>query len=61
MSLDPVRIGLVGAGRIAQMRHLPAYQKHDGVLVVAAADPSREALERAAADFAIPTDLCRLP
>ncbi len=55
MSQDPVRIGLVGTGRIAQMRHLPAYQRTDDVLIVAAADPSREALERAAADFAIPT------
>lgn len=40
MSNKPVRIGLVGAGRIAQAAHLPAAVKADGIELVAVADPN---------------------
>ena len=38
--MDDVRIGLVGAGRIAQVAHLPALEKADGARLVGLCDPS---------------------
>jgi predicted dehydrogenase len=38
--VDDVRIGLVGAGRIAQAAHLPALEKADGARLVGLCDPS---------------------
>jgi predicted dehydrogenase len=38
---DPVRVALVGCGRIAQVAHLPALEKAAGVSLVAVCDPSR--------------------
>jgi predicted dehydrogenase len=40
---EPVRIALVGCGRIAQVAHLPALEKAAGVDLVAVSDPSGEA------------------
>ena len=37
---DPVRLALVGCGRIAQVAHLPAVEKAEGVELVAVSDPS---------------------
>ena len=37
---EPVRLALVGCGRIAQVAHLPAVEKADGVELVAVSDPS---------------------
>jgi predicted dehydrogenase len=37
---DPVRLALVGCGRIAQVAHLPAVEKAAGVELVAVSDPS---------------------
>lgn len=37
---DPVRLALIGCGRIAQVAHLPAVEKADGVELVAVCDPS---------------------
>ena len=37
----PVRIALIGCGRIAQVAHLPALEKADGVELVAVSDPSQ--------------------
>ncbi len=37
---DPVRLALVGCGRIAQVAHLPAVEKAEGVELVAVCDPS---------------------
>jgi predicted dehydrogenase len=37
---EPVRLALVGCGRIAQVAHLPALEKADGVELVAVSDPS---------------------
>jgi predicted dehydrogenase len=36
----PVRLGVVGCGRIAQVAHLPAAVKADGIELVAVCDPS---------------------
>lgn len=36
----PVRLALVGCGRIAQVAHLPAVEKAEGVELVAVSDPS---------------------
>jgi predicted dehydrogenase len=38
--VDPVRLALVGCGRIAQVAHLPAVEKAEGVELVAVSDPS---------------------
>ncbi|HPO16170.1 MAG TPA: Gfo/Idh/MocA family oxidoreductase [Candidatus Hydrogenedentes bacterium] len=46
------RIGVIGAGRIAQQRQIPCY-RNAGLEVVAAADVKQEALDRAAENFGI--------
>jgi Oxidoreductase family, NAD-binding Rossmann fold len=38
--VDPVRLALVGCGRIAQVAHLPAVEKAEGVELVGVSDPS---------------------
>jgi predicted dehydrogenase len=38
--VDPVRLALVGCGRIAQVAHLPAVEKAEGAELVAVSDPS---------------------
>jgi predicted dehydrogenase len=38
--VDPVRLAVVGCGRIAQVAHLPAVEKAEGVELVAVSDPS---------------------
>ena len=52
MSADthtPVRLGLVGLGRIALSQHLPALRRIPGLRVVALCDTDAQHLERAAA------------
>lgn len=39
---SPVRVALIGCGRIAQVAHLPALEKADGVQLVAVSDPSED-------------------
>ncbi|MEO3860597.1 Gfo/Idh/MocA family oxidoreductase [Acrocarpospora sp. B8E8] len=39
---EPVRMALIGCGRIAQVAHLPALEKADGVELVSVCDPSAE-------------------
>jgi predicted dehydrogenase len=41
MSKDSVKIGLVGAGAIAQITHLPTYESLPGAEVVALCDPQK--------------------
>ena len=48
MSSPPLRIGLVGCGRIVQLVHLHALNAADGIQVVALADPDAERLHEAA-------------
>lgn len=49
MSGDPVRVGLVGCGRITERGYLPALQSVDAARLVAVADPDRQRRERLAA------------
>ena len=44
--IDPVRLALVGCGRIAQIAHLPALEKAEGSELVAVSDPSEDVAER---------------
>jgi predicted dehydrogenase len=39
---SPVRLALIGCGRIAQVAHLPALEKADGIQLVAVSDPSAD-------------------
>jgi len=60
---QPVRLALVGCGRIAQVAHLPALEKADGVELVAVSDPSRAVAEAVAHRYGVAsftTDLARL-
>ncbi|NMO51390.1 Gfo/Idh/MocA family oxidoreductase [Actinoplanes sp. TBRC 11911] len=50
----PVRLALVGCGRIAQVAHLPAIENADGVELVAVADPSEAVAAAVARRYDIP-------
>jgi predicted dehydrogenase len=49
-----VRLALVGCGRIAQVAHLPAIEKADGVELVAVADPGEAVAAAVARRYGIP-------
>ncbi|MBM2618612.1 Gfo/Idh/MocA family oxidoreductase [Actinoplanes sp. LDG1-06] len=51
---QPVRIALIGCGRIAQVAHLPAIEKADGVTLVAVADPSGQVASDVARRYGVP-------
>lgn len=54
---QPVRVGVIGAGGIATLRHLPAYQRNQEAgkdELVAVVDPVAAAVEAAAARFGVP-------
>ena len=36
--MDTIKVGIIGAGGIAQHSHIPSYKKVDGVEIVAIAD-----------------------
>jgi predicted dehydrogenase len=50
----PLRIGIVGAGRIVRAEHLPRFRAIDDVEIVAVANRDRASSERAAAELSIP-------
>jgi predicted dehydrogenase len=52
---DQLRLALIGCGRIAQVAHLPALEKADGVELVAVCDPSAAVAEAVAARYGIPS------
>ena len=52
--MEKIRVGIVGAGNIAQSAHLPVYVKRDDVEVVAIADWNLERAQEAAKKFGIP-------
>ena len=54
MSEKEINVGIVGAGDIAQRRHLPNLQKIEGVNVVAVCNRTRETVAKVAEDFQIP-------
>lgn len=51
---EKIRVGIIGAGNIAQSAHLPAYAKRDDVEVVALADWNLERAQEAAKKFGVP-------
>lgn len=51
---DPVRLALIGCGRIAQVAHLPALEKADGVELVAVSDPSQDVADAVARRYRVP-------
>ena len=54
MAADGIRIGLIGAGRNTRDRHIPGFQKVEGVEIVAVANRTRESGRRVADQFNIP-------
>ncbi len=49
----PLRIGIVGAGANTKSRHIPGFQKIEGVEVTAVCNRSRESGQKAADEFGI--------
>src|SRR2546429_1928143 len=54
MTADKVRVAVVGAGRWAQMAHIPGWQRDPRAEVVALADVDPAALAAAASEFGVP-------
>ncbi len=52
--MDKLRVGIIGAGNIAQSAHLPAYAKRTDVEIVGIADLNLQRAQDAAAKFGIP-------
>ena len=52
--MKKIKVGVIGAGGIAQAAHLPSYQNVPGVEIVAVADVRRDAAHAAAQKFGIP-------
>ena len=52
--MDKIRVGIIGAGNIAQSAHMPAYAKRDDVEVAALADWNLERAQDAAKKFGVP-------
>jgi predicted dehydrogenase len=50
---DPVGLALLGCGRIAQVAHLPAVEKAEGVELVAVSDPSGEVARSVARRYGV--------
>ena len=51
--MSKIRVGMVGAGNIAQEAHLPAYARRDDVELVAICDLNKERAKQAAAKYGI--------
>ena len=50
---EPVRLALIGCGRIAQVAHLPALEKAESVQLVAVSDPSKDVADAVARRYGI--------
>ncbi|RMH69141.1 MAG: gfo/Idh/MocA family oxidoreductase [Gemmatimonadetes bacterium] len=67
MSDKPIKIGVIGTGAVAQIAHLPAYQRLDGVEITAICDPDQAKVQKLAEKYAVThvftdyTDLVKLP
>ncbi len=55
MASDGIRVGLIGAGKNTRDRHIPGFQKVDGLEITAVANRSRESGRVVADQFNIPT------
>jgi predicted dehydrogenase len=51
----PLRLALIGCGRIAQVAHAPAAEKAEGVQLTAVCDPSGEVARAVADRYGVPT------
>lgn len=54
MALDPIKVGIIGAGNNTRVRHIPGLQAIDGVEIVSVCNRSRESSQRVADQFKIP-------
>lgn len=54
MASDPLKIGVIGVGRIAQAAHLPAIEKSGKVELAAISDGSRKTLEQVGRRYGVP-------
>jgi predicted dehydrogenase len=52
---EPVRVALIGCGRIAQVAHLPALEKAEGIELVAVSDPSEDVVSAVARRYDVPS------
>ena len=60
MAKKTLRIGLVGVGAAAQVNHIPALMKTEGVELVALCDRDPEKAQRVAQKFGVPTAVSRI-
>jgi predicted dehydrogenase len=54
MSQGELRIGIVGAGQITRMKHLPGFRALDGVRLMGVCNRRRDSAARVAREFDIP-------
>ena len=54
MARKTIRVGLVGVGATAQINHIPALRKTEGIELVALSDPDRDKTGRVAQKFQVP-------
>ncbi len=54
MAIEPIRVGLIGAGRNTRERHMPGFDKVPGLEVAAVANRSRASGRAVADQFNIP-------
>jgi predicted dehydrogenase len=53
MSVQPIKIGIIGAGNNTRVRHIPGLQAITGVEIVSVCNRSRESSQRVADEFGI--------
>jgi predicted dehydrogenase len=51
---EPLRLALIGCGRIAQVAHLPALEKAKGIQLVAVSDPAEDLARAVARRYDVP-------
>ena len=54
MNNDTIRVGVIGAGKIARERHIPGFKAIEGVEIVGVANRTRESSQRVADELQIP-------
>ncbi len=60
MAKKTLRIGLIGVGAAAQVNHIPALKKIEGLELVALCDHDPEKAQRVAQKFGIPRAVARV-
>lgn len=55
MSIDKIRVGVVGAGQNTRVQHIPRLQAIEGVEIVSVCNRSRASSEQVSREFGIPT------